>query len=164
MCTCSLYFNLFSSLILLFFYLFFIFIVRMLCFSLLFIRPELVFCFRRCSLFLLCVLHDVSCLLFLVLSLELAFHCSSSCSLFLLLLFVLVLCVCDCCCSLFFVRDLAAEASFCFILATAQDFPHPSDQSIIPCYYCSLFLFIVLELVLCLCCCSLNKTRRKQKE
>jgi hypothetical protein len=34
---------------------------------------------------------------------------------------------------LFFVRDLAAEASFCFILATAQDFPHPSDQSIIPC-------------------------------
>ena len=133
MCTCSLYFNLFSSLILLFF----------ICFS-----PFLFVCFvsRYCSFFLnlffafdvvlyscYVFFNDVSCLLFLVLSLELAFHCSSSCSLFLLLLFVLVLCVCDCCCSLFFVRDLAAEASFCFILATAQDFPHPSDQSIIPC-------------------------------
>ena len=101
MCTCSLYFNLFSSLILLFFYLFFIFSVRMLCFSLLFILPELVFCFRRCSLFLLCVLQ------WCFLSSVFGFVSWTCFSLFFILFFVLVVVIWSCslclCLLLFFV-------------------------------------------------------------
>ena len=153
MCTCSLYFNLFSSLLLLFFRLF-IFIVRMLCFSLLFILPELVVCFRRCSLLLFCVLHDLSCLLFLVLSLELVFSvlhfvlCSCCCYLFLFFVFVIVFVLCSL--SVILSRRLLI-ASFWPPRKTSPIPPiNQSSLAIIVHCFCSLFLnlFFVFAVVL----------------
>jgi hypothetical protein len=49
---------------------------------------------------------------------------------------------------LFCVLDLVAEASYCLMLVTMQNFPHPSHQSITPWGSCWLCLYLVLEFVL----------------